>query len=287
MTPLLLLLAACGTVDDTAPTDTAADTTAADTRAPHILVIGVDGMRPDALRQANAPHMQRLMNEGISTWTGQTQLVVPPISGPGWATLLTGVDPDLHLVDSNDDLPERSLDWPTTPQRVHESGGFVSEVIDWIGILALTSTAAYDELVIGDDATVAVTTPERVAASDAMVWTHFNDVDSAGHATGFTPDNPDYIAEIEDVDRQVAAALDAVAARPSSERWMVALVTDHGGHGTAHDEEIPECRTIPMAVWYDGVTPRDLGEVPQRDFAPTVLRWMNLPTEGLPGTPWL
>lgn len=278
MTSLLLLLA-CASVDDAVPE--------ADTRTPHILVIGVDGMRPDALRQADAPNMRRLMDEGLSTWTGQTQLVVPPISGPGWATLLTGVDPDLNLVDSNDDLPERSLDWPTTPQRVRESGGYVSEVIDWIGILALTSIAAYDTLIIGDDAEVGARTPERVEAGDAMVWTHFNDVDSAGHATGFSPDNPDYIAEIEDVDRQIAAALDAVAARPTSERWLVALVTDHGGHGTRHDEEIPECRTIPMAVWFDGVAHADLGEVPQRDFAPTVLTWMGLSTEGLPGTPWL
>lgn len=251
------------------------------------VVIGVDGLRPDALAIADAPNLRRLMDEGGSTWTATTQLEVPPVSGPGWATLLTGVDPSAHLVSGNNDLGDRSVAWPTIPQRVRESGRPVSLVINWLGVLALSSSLAYDELVIGDDVAVGVDAEARVNAGDALVWTHFNDVDSAGHATGFTPDNPGYVAEIEDVDAQIGPALAAVAARPASERWLVVLVTDHAGEGTSHDQEIPSVQTIPAAIWHDGIAHVDLGAVHQRDLAPTLLAWFGLSDPALPGEPWL
>jgi hypothetical protein len=73
--------------------------------AKKLLVIGVDGLRPDALMKANTPHFDRLAREGaFATNTliqGDRYKASDTISGPGWSSLLTGVWADKHGVHDN------------------------------------------------------------------------------------------------------------------------------------------------------------------------------------------
>ena len=64
-----------------------------------VIVISLDGARPDAILQANTPNLQRLANEGAVDWQAQT--IYPPATIPAHASLLTGLTPEEHRVDWN------------------------------------------------------------------------------------------------------------------------------------------------------------------------------------------
>ena len=73
---------------------------------PKVLIIGIDGCRPDALKAATTPNLDALIQAGI-IFEG-TDIREPAgtdkadtISGPGWSNLLTGVWPDKHNVLDN------------------------------------------------------------------------------------------------------------------------------------------------------------------------------------------
>ena len=69
-----------------------------------------------------------------------------------------------------------------------------------------------------------------------LMFLHFDDVDHAGHATGFSKDNPEYISAIEVVDTQLTLILSSIEQRPNyaNEDWLILVTTDHGGNGTSH-----------------------------------------------------
>ena len=54
-----------------------------------VLILGIDGLRPDALIAANTPNVDRLLENGCFSAEAQTGQYT--VSGPGWSSLLTGV----------------------------------------------------------------------------------------------------------------------------------------------------------------------------------------------------
>ena len=70
-----------------------------------VLIIGMDGTRPDALLKARTPAFDRLIREGAFTdqalILGKRYQKNDTISGPGWSSILTGVWADKHGVHGN------------------------------------------------------------------------------------------------------------------------------------------------------------------------------------------
>lgn len=81
--PLLAGLVACGEAGD-----------------PKVMMIGIDGVRPDILSSAHTPNLDRLAQGGVYTPSARTGS--PSVSGPGWSSFLTGVWPDKHGVTDNE-----------------------------------------------------------------------------------------------------------------------------------------------------------------------------------------
>jgi len=54
-----------------------------------VLIIGIDGCRPDTLLAAVTPNLDRLREGAAFSFRAMTGDV--PISGPGWSSALTGV----------------------------------------------------------------------------------------------------------------------------------------------------------------------------------------------------
>ena len=89
------------------------------TRKRKVLVIGIDGVRPDALRTAKTPAIDFLTRRAAHSFNAHTQLKGKTRSGPGWASILTGVEVDRHRVDGNGDLGDRAI--PTYLQRAKDA----------------------------------------------------------------------------------------------------------------------------------------------------------------------
>jgi predicted AlkP superfamily pyrophosphatase or phosphodiesterase len=252
------------------------DPTAAPAR--RALLIGIDGLRPDALLAADTPNIDALVARGRGTLTARTQRTGVIQSAPGWVSIATGVEADRHGVLENDAYGPRDGSWPTFLGLAHDAGLRTASAAHWPDILVkVHEPADIDDARLRDDAGVGVAAAELVAGDGVdVVFLHFDDVDHAGHATGFSADNPDYTGAIAGVDGSLGPVLEAVEASPSA--WLVVLTSDHGGHETSHGDDIPEDTTVPFVVAVPGGVPGALGEgVTHMDAHPTIAAWLDLP----------
>jgi len=71
----------------------------------NVLIIGIDGVRGDALSRSNTPNLNRLIAKGAFTTHNRViaeNSSTNTISGPGWSSILTGVWADKHGVQNNE-----------------------------------------------------------------------------------------------------------------------------------------------------------------------------------------
>jgi|JI10StandDraft_1071094.scaffolds.fasta_scaffold333681_2 hypothetical protein len=248
----------------------------------HVLVLGVDGLRPDAIEPADAPVMDMLFAHGAGTLEATTQLTGDTVSGPGWASILTGVEVERHGVTSNETAVMEAIDRsvPTLLGAAFDEGLATGLIVHWLQLPLLVEDGPAQGFRLGDDAIVASTAVRFLGAPRDLLFLHFDDCDHAGHATGYGPENPDYIAAVEGVDRHFATVIDGVLARETyaSEAWLFVLVTDHGGEGTAHGARNAINQTIPLLFVRPGMTPATLAGASHMDVAPTVLRYLGVDT---------
>src|SRR5512142_3226669 len=85
------------------PTETPTPTPAA--RARRVVILSIDGLRPDAIVPAPMQHLIVLMQHGAYSLSAQT--TYPSVTLPSHASMLTGMCPSKHGVNWNDYLPER------------------------------------------------------------------------------------------------------------------------------------------------------------------------------------
>ncbi len=238
-------------------------------RTPKVLVIGIDGVRPDVLAEVATPNLDALAAGGWYTSAART--TTPSVSGPSWSSMLTGVWPDKHGVIDNGFAGRRYDVWPSFLVRVENARPEIATfaALDWVPLAQLASSADLegdDPLSPGPllpaaiDARIVVDGYESGwAAADSMVA-----VAAADHLTSFDPDamfvylgNPDetshqtgsigveYRDAIALADRHVGAVVQAMRNRPryETEDWLVLVSTDHGrrpdgGHGGDSPEEM-------------------------------------------------
>src|SRR5882672_3972838 len=99
--------------------------------AKKVLIIGIDGCRPDALLAAKAPHLHALIKNGAFSDKAQTGDMTA--SGSGWGSLLTGVWREKHGVRGNDFKLSNFTEYPHLLARVKKAkpDSFVASVVHW------------------------------------------------------------------------------------------------------------------------------------------------------------
>lgn len=256
-----------------------------------VLVVDIDGVRRDKVREASTPNLDALAARGVfsPTLTHSTTMA-PTVSGPLHSTILTGVWADKHQVTGNDIEPNDLASYPDLLTRLRTVRPELSTcaVGDWPPLLESVIAAPWVKALhpYGEDGSKASALRTVDWAREALaernpdvVFTYFIRVDDAGHRHGGT--SPEYLAAIEEVDAWVGTLLDAVRARPTyaAENWLYVVATDHGhldagGHGG--DE--PEVRQIWSIVAGDRVGPGE-EEVRMVDLAPTILAHLGVETD--------
>ncbi len=260
----------------------------------HVLIVGFDGTRPDALEQANTPVVDFLRRHSAYTLAASTQRSGPTMSAPGWMSAFTGVDTDHHRVIANGDYSMRDPRYRTFVARLADAGRHAVVATSWDEIITrIVEPGAAQSTMAATDAFSSrwLASQIRTGTADAY-FEHLNDVDSAGHASGFSGTNPDYVRAIERSDTNTGTMLDAVLSRATvaSEDWLFVLTTDHGGSGLGHGPMDAANQTIWFIAAGAGVRVGMLpaGETNHMDTAATVLAWLGVtidPAWGLQGAP--
>ena len=259
-------------------------------REPKVLLVGIDGLRPDALEAADTPALDSLVAQGCITLDATAS--AHTVSGPGWSSVLCGVWPDKHRVTDNRFLIS---DYERSPSIFTRIKGARPEArtamfANWapIGerILAQDAIDVRDSRSdTHDDAPHLTTALEVLRGDDELdfAFLYLGELDEAGHAHGFHRDSPEYRRALEKADARVGKAVAALRSRKSHDRedWLVIVATDHGGTiDLSHGRDIDEHRRIPMIVSGDAAQRGALrGTVNQVDVAATALAHLGVAAE--------
>jgi hypothetical protein len=225
-----------------------------------LLLLGVDGCRPDCLRKVPTPHIDELIREGAYSLkvagddTGRTL--------PGWYSILSGTCTEKHgIVDDDvpDDGPTAAMErYPFFTSRMQSvrpklKSQFFTTLEGMHGLLELNGAAC----VQSDDDDKQTDRIEKIlrkADCPEILVGIFEEVDVTGHHYGFSPYCDDYLDSIRKFDAQVGRIMAAVKDRKQfGEDWLVVLCTTHGGidRETLTEEEEGELENLEA----EGATP--------------------------------
>ena len=252
----------------------------------HVVVISIDGLRPDAIARYEARTLQRLMEEGRYSLTAQTIALSKTL--PSHTSMITGVDADKHGVTWNSDrVGEHGYVSVQTMFGLAHANGFSTA--------ALFSKTKFHHLEVPNTLDF-VRSPKRsiegpwpssrtadyVASylrdnSPNLLFVHFAETDLMGHTFGWM--SWMYGMAVKEVDLAVARVLDKADERFGAGMYTVIVTADHGGHKKTHGTSDKQDRTIPWIVWGAGVQRGDtLSGIRTMDTAATVLWMLRLET---------
>ncbi len=223
-----------------------------------VMVVSVDGLRPDLALRADTPTMHALMQAGAFTLWAQT--TESSITLPSHVSMLTGVTPKKHKIDWNAEVPAGRDPYPAVPTlfELAKSSGYSTGlstgkkkfttlarpgVLDWSFITELPKT---------DDKMVAVKACEIVEDHQPQVmFVHFPGADAAGHGKGWA--SPEQMAAIHDIDGFLGQIIATAKKAKTFDETLLIVTADHGGQGRVHGPGDPRSRHIPWIVVGPGV----------------------------------
>lgn len=225
----------------------------------HVLIVSIDGLRPDAIGEYDAETLERLMREG--TYSLDAQTIVPSKTLPSHTSMLTGTAPDVHGVTWNSRASDDHgvVQVPTIFELAREQG---------FGTAAFFSKAKFHHLVRpgsldywqGPESNIGHwlatrTVPDAIRymrhERPNLMFVHIGEPDYAGHTMKWM--SYVYGLAVGRADAAVARLLDAADEAYGAGNYTVLLTSDHGGHGRNHGSADPRDTTIPWIAWGKGV----------------------------------
>ena len=263
----------------------------------HAVYIGVDGMGTYGIPNAETPHMDTLIQNGVLL---QGQAVLPTKSGPNWTSLLNGVDSDTHGVKTNSwritDIQdsvfcggEKGERIPTIFRAIRDQYPNANTALfhDWPNIrryverdVSTVQAGGKDE-----DITTFLTVSYLEKYQPMFSFIHLDHVDIAGHEAGHK--TPIYYQAVEKADSLIGEIIAATKRAGMYESTLFVIISDHGGIGKSHGGDTPEETSIPILISGGRAKVKaDSRDIRSFDIPPTILKALgvNIPScwEGKP-----
>lgn len=244
---------------------------------PPVVLIMLDGLRPDALEQARTPRLDAFRASGAATMTARS--VMPSITLPCHTSIFHSVPPTRHGIVENQWHP-MSRPVVGLVEAAKAAGKRCGFFQNWEFLRDLTRP---DSLFFSFFINNGYELEGEIAVADAAVrylpeygfdfaFVYLGSIDIAGHKFGWMSDG--YLRQIERTDVEVGKVLDALA--PDT---VTLIHADHGGHDRDHGTEMPEDMTIPWMIGGSGVKQGyNIGrQVTLLDTAPTIAHLLGIP----------
>ncbi len=239
------------------PAETALPTLTPRPAIKHVLIISLDGLRPDAIELAPMPNLLALMESGAFSLTAKT--IFPSVTLPSHASMLTGLCPTQTGVDWNDYLPARGYAKGASLFAVAKQAGLHTVMI--VGkkkLIQITPPETIDvfQFINDRDVVLADLAIPTLKQGFDLAFIHLATTDDMGHAYGWL--SPQQISVIRRADEAIETILSALSDAGLRQDTLIILTADHGGHEQTHGSRLPEDMTIPWVINGPGVIPQTL-----------------------------
>ena len=240
-----------------------------------VILISVDGMRPDALKRINVA--QNLIQKSFYTMEAKT--VLPSVTLPCHMSLFHSVDPCRHGITTNVYTPQiRPIDGLVEVLLANNKKSAFFYNWEQLRDLSRPGSLSFSFFCKGRD--IGYGKANDIVTNAAIDYLKENAVDftflylaypdAAGHKHGWMSN--EYMEALENswsnIDRVITALPDD---------YTVIISADHGGHNRMHGTDAPEDMTIPMFFIGKGIEPgKILREASIKDIAPTVAKLLDV-----------
>ncbi|MBO4355797.1 MAG: alkaline phosphatase family protein [Clostridia bacterium] len=241
-----------------------------------VLLILVDGMRPDGIMQCGSDVLPSLAKKGASCFESRT--IMPSVTLPCHTSLFYSVPSDRHgILDNTWHSMVRPL--PGIIDVVNAAGGRSAMFYNWEQLrdLGRPGTCQYTSFIrlrIHEDS-------DRLLTENAIdylreykpdfAFLYLGETDEVGHDHGWM--SPEYLACVKKASECIRDVVDSLGSE-----YRVIITADHGGHGRGHGSEMPEDMTIPIITCGPEFNPGSgFGRIASiMDIAPTVIKILGL-----------
>lgn len=248
-----------------------------------VILVVIDGLRPDGMVQAKTPNLDWLMERGA--YSLKAQSVVPSITLPTHLSMFYGVPPEVHGVMGNFYIYNPDLESGIV-ERVHQAGYSSAAFYTWEHLrdvwrpgsikhahfLNIYSSNTRDFDLETSQAAVSYLKKE----SSEFVFVYLGMLDELAHKVGWM--SPAYLEAIQSADRALGVLLEGLREAGLIDNTAILVQSDHGGHDHAHGTDMSEDVTIPWILSGPGVRRAVRLESPVSllDTAPTIMHLLGL-----------
>ncbi len=242
-----------------------------------VLLISIDGMRPDGLEACGNPYVKELQT--LCYYTYSARSMEPSVTFPCHFSMAHSVTPQRHGILTNTYVPQVR---PVKGifEKVEAAGGVCAMFYGWeplrdICLPGSLKFATYINAYMKESSDTALTDAcERIMTEHKpdLVFLYMVETDEkGGHDNGWMSDT--YL-------RRISTAIDNVKRmiEKFGDEYSVIVMADHGGHDRSHGTVMPEDMTIPL-FFFGKDFPK--GEVIEDDIslleiAPTIAKLLGV-----------
>lgn len=244
-----------------------------------VILVSIDGMRPDGLRQCGNPYVDELMKNASYTFNART--VFPSVTLPCHMSLFHSVPPARHGTTTNTYMPQvRPINGLF--EQLKNSGKTSAMFYGWEPLRDVSrpeslQASSYINAYSFEhtDAMLTDRALEYIAlAKPDFVFLYMVETDEkGGHDSGWMSDTYlDYISRAISNVKRVIEQTDG--------EYTIIVTADHGGHDRSHGSELDEDMTIPMIFYGPQFIPgKELSGVSILDITPTISEIMGVQKE--------
>ena len=210
-----------------------------------VILISVDGMRPDGFLNCNHPYIAQMMKNGYYTLDGRT--VMPSVTLPCHMSLFHSVPPQRHGITNNIYSPmARPLNGLFEQLKAAKKDCGMYYGWESLRDVARPGSLRYAEYIgsyteESSDTALTDSALERIRKSEPdFVFLYMVETDEkGGHDNGWM--SRAYLDRISTAVDNIRRVIDECG-----DRYTVIVTADHGGHDRMHGTDAPEDMTIPM-----------------------------------------
>ena len=241
-----------------------------------VILISIDGMRPDGLKNCGNPYVRELEKICAYTYTGCSQN--PSVTFPCHFSMAHSVSPQRHGILTNTYVPEvRPVEGIF--EKIKNAGGISAMFYGWEPLRDIARPgslkfASYINAYMVESSDTALT-DEAMRVIDGhkpdFVFIYMVETDEkGGHDNGWM--SAEYL-------RRISVAIDNVkrVIEKYGEEYSVIIMADHGGHDRTHGTTLPEDMTVPFFFYGKEFDTGELqAEISLLDVAPTIAKLMGI-----------
>jgi predicted AlkP superfamily pyrophosphatase or phosphodiesterase len=244
-----------------------------------VLLISIDGMRPDGLRACGNPFVKELEKRCAYTYTGSS--VFPSVTLPCHYSMTHSVVPARHGILSNTFVPQIH-NVKGIFEKVREAKGVAAMFYGWEPLRDICNPgslrfAVYTNAYMQESGDTVLTDEcERIIDQHKpdLAFLYMVETDEkGGHDNGWMTEA--YLARISTAIDNVKRMFDKYG-----DEYRIIIMADHGGHDRMHGTDMPEDMTIPFFYYGPEFTPGEIKEnISLLEIAPTIAKLLGLEPE--------